>query len=250
MQRFERSFATPAENVAFDEAILEWAENQSTEGEFLRLWESADPMVVVGRSSHVEKEVNVAFCRHEGIPVLRRSSGGAAIVAGPGCLMYAVVLNCAVRTELKDISRAHSFVLTQLTKTIGPLVLETGTVACAGTSDLVLDGGRDVALARKFSGNSLRVKRTHLLYHGTLLYDFDLPLIEKCLRTPPRQPEYRKRRDHSAFIVNLPASRQQLIDAVTAAFPMACPPDEVPRSHVEKLVAERFSKDEWNYEFK
>ena len=26
----------------------------------------------------------------------------------------------------------------------------------------------------KFSGNSLRVRRTHLLYHGTLLYDFSL----------------------------------------------------------------------------
>jgi lipoate-protein ligase A len=94
------------------------------------------------------------------------------------------------------------------------------------------------------------MKRTHLLYHGTLLYNFDLPLIEKCLLAPPRQPEYRKRRDHSAFIVNLPASRQQLIEAVAIAFPMACPPDQVPLSLVENLVAERFSNEEWNYEFK
>jgi lipoate---protein ligase len=250
MQRFERSLATPAENVAFDEAILEWAEEESAESEILRLWESAEPMVVVGRSSHVEKEVDVAFCRREGISVLRRSSGGAAIVTGPGCLMYAVVLSYAVRAELKDISRAHSFVLTQLTKTIGPLVPDAGTVACAGTSDLALNAGGDPALARKFSGNSLRVKRTHLLYHGTLLYDFDLALVEKCLRTPPRQPEYRKGRTHGAFVANLPVSRERLVDAVADAFPIASVPDNVPMSRVKELVTERFSKDEWNYEFR
>lgn len=249
MQRFEHSLATPAENIAFDEAILEWAEKESTESDILRLWESAQPMVVVGRSSHVEKEVDVAFCRREGIPIVRRSSGGAAIVAGPGCLMYAVVLSYALRPELKDISRAHSFVLGQLTKTIGPVVSHAGTVACAGTSDLVLEGGADVASARKFSGNSLRMKRTHLLYHGTLLYNFDLSLIEKCLRTPPRQPEYRQRRDHSEFVVNLPTRRQQLVDAVASAFPKARGLDQVPMSRIEELVAERFGNDDWNYEF-
>jgi len=250
MQRFEHSLATPAENVAFDEAILEWAEANSREGEFLRLWESAEPMVVVGRSSHVEKEVDVAFCRRERIPILRRSSGGAAIVTGPGCLMYAVVLSHAVQSELKDITRAHSFVLKQLTKAIGPLVAHAGTVACAGTSDLVLDAGADVASARKFSGNSLRMKRTHLLYHGTLLYNFDLPLIEKCLRTPPRQPEYRLHRVHSDFVINLPLSRERLVDAVVAAFPAASAPGQVPISRVEELVTERFGKAEWNYEFR
>lgn len=249
MPRFEHSLATPAENVAFDEAILEWAEKQSAKNEFLRLWESAQPMVVVGRSSHVEKEVDVAFCRREAIPILRRSSGGAAIVAGPGCLMYAVVLSHAVQTELRDITRAHAFVMKQLTRAIGPLVAGAGTITCAGTSDLVLDTGSDVASARKFSGNSLRMKRTHLLYHGTLLYDFDLAIIEKCLRTPPRQPEYRRGRGHGEFVMNLPLSRERLVDAVATAFPVARATEEVPLSRVDELVAERFSKDAWNYEF-
>jgi lipoate-protein ligase A len=266
MPQFEHSLATPAANVAFDEAILEWAEQHSVEGTFLRLWESSQPMVVVGRSSHVEKEVDAAFCRREGIPILRRSSGGAAIVAGPGCLMYAVVLSHAVQTELHDITRAHAFVMKQLTRAIGPLVAGAGTVACAGTSDLVIEQGaestehgarilapRSSLLAprspRKFSGNSLRMKRTHLLYHGTLLYNFDLALVEKCLRTPPRQPEYRRGRGHGEFVMNLPLSRERLVEAVATAFPVAHGPEEVPLSRVDKLVAERFSKDAWNYEF-
>src|SRR4051794_35269093 len=99
MSRFDISLSTPAENLAFDEALLEWAEQGSAEGEFLRLWESTQPMVVVGRSSRVAEEVNEPFCREKRIPVLRRSSGGAAIVTGPGCLMYALVLSYAVRPE-------------------------------------------------------------------------------------------------------------------------------------------------------
>jgi lipoate-protein ligase A len=248
MQRFDLTLPTPAENLAFDEAILEWAEENAADGEFLRLWESPQPMVVVGRSSHVGKEVNEEFCRKEGIPILRRSSGGAAIVTGPGCLMYGLVLSYAVRPELKDITRAHSFILKQLTTALGPMLSHAGTIACGGTSDLAVHDHEDATKIRKFSGNSLRMKRTHLLYHGTLLYAFDLGLIEKCLRMPPRQPDYRRARPHRDFVMNVPATRQQLVTAVAAAFPMASAPTEVPTSRVEELVAERFGNDKWNFE--
>src|SRR6478672_8591784 len=172
MQHFDISLPTPAQNLAFDEALLEWAEQNAAEGEFLRLWESSQPMVVVGRSSRVGKEVNEEFCRRERIPILRRSSGGAAIVTGPGCLMYALVLSYAVRPDLKDITRAHSFILKQLTTSLGPLLSHAGTITCAGTSDLAMQQGAEsgeqgkTLLAprsslfaprslRKFSGNSL-----------------------------------------------------------------------------------------------
>jgi len=249
MQRFDLSLSTPAQNLAFDEAFLEWAEESASEGEFLRLWESARPMVVVGRSSHVQKEVDEAFCGQERIPILRRSSGGAAIVAGPGCLMYALVLSYAVRPELKDITRAHSFILKQFATALGPLLSHAGTITCAGTSDLALREESCAATARKFSGNSLRVKRTHLLYHGTLLYDFDLGLIGKCLRTPPRQPEYRKARPHGEFVMNVPTTRGKLVDAVIGAFPNASAPTDVAQTRIDRLVAERFGNDRWNYEF-
>jgi lipoate-protein ligase A len=249
MQSFDITLATPAQNLAFDEALLECAEEGSPQSEFLRLWESTEPMVVVGRSSRIAKEVNEPFCREQRIPILRRSSGGAAIVTGPGCLMYALVLSYAVRPELKDITRTHTFVLQQLTKSLAPVLSPTGTIRCGGTSDLVVRDNPDVAIARKFSGNSLRVKRTHLLYHGTLLYAFELGLLEKCLRMPPRQPEYRNARPHGEFVMNFRATREQLVDAVIAAFPVASAPSDVEISRVEKLVAERFAKDSWNYEF-
>ena len=89
----------------------------------------------------VHDEVNEAACRQQCIPILRRSSGGAAIVAGPGCLMYALVLSYELRPELRDISRAHSFILGRLAATVGALLADVGTVSRAGTSDLVIERG-------------------------------------------------------------------------------------------------------------
>jgi lipoate-protein ligase A len=163
--------------------------------------------------------------------------------------MYALVLSYKARPELKDIGRAHAFILGKLATSLGTLLTDFGTVTCAGTSDLVFKPRTATTMPRKFSGNSLRVKRTHLLYHGTLLYAFDLTRIEACLRMPPRQPDYRNARAHGDFVMNLPASRQQLVDAVDAAWPTAGEITEVPTSRVEELVATRFSRDDWNYEF-
>ena len=236
MQRLMLTLDTPAANIALDEALLDLAEATGPEAEFLRVWESPQPVVVVGRSSRVHEEVDEAVCRELGIPILRRSSGGAAIVAGPGCLMYAVVLSYDERPQLRDLSAAHAFVLGRL---VSALRTKLPSVDRQGTSDLASG-------MRKFSGNSLRAKRTHFLYHGTLLYDFDLPLIATCLRTAPRQPAYRQSRDHGDFVANLPLSRQEVEAAVLAAWPTTNDISEWPRAGVTALVEARYAQDEWN----
>ena len=53
----------------------------------------------------------------------------------------------------------------------------------------------------------MRIKRSHLLYHGTILYEFDLERAERLLATPTRTPEYRQNRSHRDFIANLPLDR-------------------------------------------
>ncbi len=252
MQRLNLTLPTPAENLALDEALLDWAEEENDEWEFVRLWESPAPIVVVGRSTRVGREVHESTCRELGIPILRRSSGGAAIVAGPGCLMYGLVLSYKLRPELKDIGRAHAHVLGRLAASLKRLGLP---VAHAGTSDLTLAAGSGAgeppAPPRlKFSGNSLRAKRSHLLYHGTLLYGFDLPLIGACLRMPPRVPDYRAGRAHREFVVNLPIARQALVEAVDATWLAGGTAPGWPRERVARLVTERFGCESWNFEFR
>ncbi len=103
MKLLEITLPTPAENLALDEALLLAAEESGHAQEVLRLWEPASPMVVVGRASRVTEEVDVDACRELDIPIFRRSSGGATIITGPGCLMYAVVLGYEHRPQLRMI---------------------------------------------------------------------------------------------------------------------------------------------------
>ncbi len=108
MRLLDLTLETAEENLALDEALLDEAEAGREPREVLRIWESPRPLVVLGRSSQVSHEVELAFCRQQGIPVLRRASGGAAIVAGPGSLMYAVVLSYDVAARAALDRRRHT----------------------------------------------------------------------------------------------------------------------------------------------
>jgi lipoate---protein ligase len=242
MRYLDLTLPTAAENLALDEALLEEAEAGGESDETLRLWEPRQPMVVVGRSSRVAAEVRLEACRELGIPVLRRSSGGAAIVTGPGCLMYALVLSYRLRPELRALNRAHGWVLGTLA---AALEARVPGVCCCGTSDLAFQG-------RKFSGNSARCRRGHLLYHGTLLYAFPLPLAAQCLAMPPRTPDYRAGRSHDGFLANLPLPGGVLRRALAQAFAADQPCDQSctawawPEARTAQLVAEKYGRAEWN----
>ncbi|MFP6619914.1 MAG: lipoate--protein ligase family protein [Pirellulaceae bacterium] len=229
----------PRDNLALDEALLDEAEQQDPRCELLRTWEFRQPIVVLGRSSRLVKETHAMACHRDEIPILRRCSGGAAIVAGPGCFMYSLVLSCELRPQLRMIDQAHQFVLGRIITALQSLDV---TSELAGTSDLAWQN-------RKFSGNSLRSKRSHLLYHGTLLYDFPLPLVSKYLASPPRQPEYRQGRNHDGFLANVPVSRDALQSALYTAWQPATTCSSWPEQRTQELVANKYSQDAWNGRF-
>jgi lipoate-protein ligase A len=236
MLYLEHTCPTAAEDLALDEALLEAAESGRPPGEVLRVWEMRRPTVVLGRSSQLAVEANVAECRRRGIDVLRRTSGGAAVVGGPGCLMYSVVLCYERLPHLRAVDEAHRYVLNTVLAAVRP---HLGDARCRGTSDLAVG-------EQKFSGNSLRCRRDYLLYHGTLLYDFPLELIAACLGTPPRQPDYRAARPHGEFVRNVPIPRADLIAGLRAAFAAHEEFRDPPWADVAKLVAEKYGRRSWN----
>lgn len=204
--------------------------------ERMRLWEADTYAVVLGRSSKVDEEVDVQECRRRDIPIFRRSSGGATVVIGPGCLMYALLLSHQLRPECQAIQQTHQLVMEKWLTAFTRLNLE---VQFKGTCDLTYQD-------RKFSGNSLRCKRAYTMYHGTILYQFDLDLIQTILKTPPRRPEYRADRSHADFVTNLPASAEQIEAALRHVWDVTDATDEWPEEEVDRLVAERYSQDSWN----
>lgn len=236
MNLLDLTLPTPEANLAVDEALLNEAEAGTCGANVLRLWESPRPFVVIGRASRRDQEVDLAACDEAHVPVLRRCSGGTAVVAGPGCLMYAVILKHADNPELSGVDAAHQFVMSRMQKALQTV---SANVEFRGTCDLCIGD-------RKISGNSLRLKRQHLLYHGTVLYDFDLESIERLLATPPRQPAYRNQRTHRTFVTNLPVSANSLREAICREWKVSDALQTWPESTTSQLVEDRYSKDEWH----
>jgi len=188
----------------------DWAMFQSVEagasGSLYRCWETTGPVVVVGRSSRIDADVTLDACRDDGVPVVRRFSGGGAVVLGPGCLNYAVALSIVSRPELAHVGTSFEFILGRI-------------VAALDVPGLSVAGETDLALAmRKVSGNAQRRGRRALLHHGTLLYGFDPGLASRYLNEPVRQPAYRAARRHEEFLGTLPLSADAIRTRLEAAW--------------------------------
>lgn len=229
--------------LALDEALLEEA-HEGVRGEaVVRTWMATAPVVVVGSSSRVEEEVDIAGCAAAGVPILRRPSGGATVILGPGCVMWSVVTPHPA--GVPAVERIHAAMLDPLVAALQSAGLP---VSRQGTSDLVLavaDSGATSLM--KVSGNALRVRRQGVLYHGTLLDGFDLTLAARLLKHPPREPDYRGKRSHAAFLVNLELGRERLVGLLRQAFGAVDSLGEIPRERVARLIEERYGDRAWTH---
>ena len=234
MQFLELTLPTIAENVALDEALLLEAEAHQT-GEVLRFWESQDFAVIMGAGCKHADEVNEAQCQADGVPILRRSSGGGSVLLGPGCLCFSLILSYEGSPLLREIPFSNVYILEKHREVLSDLL---PGIERAGTSDLAAAG-------LKFSGNSQQRKRNFLLHHGTILYDFDIAHIEQYLRMPSRQPNYRQGRDHNVFVRNLPADVADLKRRLKAAWAVESELTDWPASRVRELIEDKYSKLEW-----
>lgn len=242
IQIIDTALSTPQENLALDEALLLALERDAAAGkkaatanEVLRLWESPVYCVVLGASSRRLEESRMDACLQAGIPVLRRASGGGTVLLGPGCLSYSLILALDARPELRAVRLSYQRVLQPILD-----ALDLPGAARRGVTDLCLHD-------RKFSGSAQR--RTHhgLLHHGTVLYDFDTPLMERYLRPPPRQPGYRGRRGHTAFVTNLALEGRQVRDRIARAWGRGGRRADVAAvlPCVEHLVRSKYDHRDW-----
>jgi len=228
---------TVAENLALDEALLLESPAAATPPTVVRTWMAREPTVVLGSSSRVTDEVDPDACRAAGVAVLRRPSGGLSVVLGPGCVMWTVVTAWPEPTPA--IAAIHDAVLDPL---CAALRAAGRDVVRSGSSDLAIPSGGSL---RKVSGNALRISRGAVLYHGTLLDAFDLELVGRVLRHPPREPGYREGRPHADFLANLGLGRRRLEDAVRLAFGADARGTDWPRDHVARLLRDRYLAPSW-----
>ena len=241
MRFLDLTLPTLAENLAIDEALLKCADEiGGLSDEVLRVWQATELGIVVGRSGRVDDEVHLELAGQRSIPVLRRPSGGATVVVGPGCLLYSLLLDLKQHPELKMLDVVHARVMRSL---IQALEILAPQVLFDGTCDLVVGD-------RKFSGNCLKVGRHWTLYHGTILLSMDLFQIEQLLKHPPREPAYRRGRPHDQFVTNLGLPVEAVTAALRQAFaadqPITSRQQELLRQQSEELLQQKYLQSSWN----
>lgn len=237
MRYLDLSFATPEENLACDEVLLDGVESGRRD-EVLRFWESHVPFVVVGVGQALRNEVYEDACRRDRIPMMRRCSGGGCVLQGPGCLNFVVVLTYENHPETHTVRGSYGFILGRIAEAFRRrgIALEH-----EGVADLAVSG-------RKVSGNAQRRKRNAMLHHGTLLYGMGHEGMRRYLREPAARPNYRGERPHESFVERLDSAPDTLRNAVRDAFGVVGPADLLDTAELEavrRLAREKYASLEW-----
>jgi lipoate-protein ligase A len=203
------SFQTPQENILYDEVLLHLAGKEKS-SEVLRFWESPELFVCLGRISKEEEDLKIKAIARDHIPVLRRCTGGGTVLQGKGCLNYSLVLSKERNPEIADLRKSYQSILNKVIAALKQINIEASFYP---VSDIALSGDQ-----KKISGNAQKRSKKFILHHGTILYDFDLQLIDRYLKIPKDVPEYRQGRSHLDFVTNVPVFAADIKTALMDVF--------------------------------
>jgi lipoyltransferase/lipoate-protein ligase len=123
------------------------------------------PTVIFGRHQVMEAEVNVDFCRANGIAMYRRKSGGGCVYADGGNLMMSLIS-----------PNTHSEVVFQsFLDSVSGVLRDAGFAAVKSEhNDIMVEG-------YKVSGNACYALPTGTIVHGTLLVNVDFAVLQQAI---------------------------------------------------------------------
>lgn len=156
--------ADGAMKLSFYLAAEEYVATLPSDREYFFTWQ-VPPTVIIGRNQLLEREVDLKFCRKNGIDVFRRKSGGGCVYSDMGCIMFSYISpgTDAPGAFVKYMGKTAEF------------LREAGMEASLSGRNDVLIGGR------KVSGAAVYRLSGHIVMHNTLLVDTDLDLLEKAI---------------------------------------------------------------------
>ncbi len=162
------------------------------------VWQPAGTCVVLGHGNSPERALRLEHIRHDNIPVLRRPSGGQAVLLTPAMLVVALSGN-----GFHPLRPALYFETFNRSMQAALQGLGINGLAAQGTSDLTLNG-------QKIMGSAIYQNPSHIFLHAVLNVSQPPDLFERYLRHPEREPTYRQGRSHARFITSLQAAGYDL----------------------------------------
>ncbi|MBR5018770.1 MAG: lipoate--protein ligase [Bacteroidales bacterium] len=221
----------PAWNLAAEEYLLTQRSDP-----FFRLWRNADS-VIIGRHQNAYAEIDLDYVEREGIPVVRRMTGGGAVFHDLGNVNYSFF-------DLRG--RRFTDVILEALAALGV------TGSCSGRNDLVLEDGR------KFSGTAVCKHGGRVLEHGTLLFDASFDRLSAALRPRPEKFSGKAVQSVRSRVANLssqlaaPLSVEAFIAFLAQHIgdALGCTPyafTAEDRAAIARLREERFGAPAWNF---
>ena len=161
---------TATHRLSFYLAMEEYVARSVYAGEDCFFMWQVEPTVIFGRNQVAENEVDLAYCRTEGIDVFRRKSGGGCVYADMSNVMLSYI------TREDDLTEAFDHYLALLTAALQRI----GIPAVRNDHNDVMLGGH------KISGNAIWHLPGRTIAHGTLLYDTRMEHMTRAI-TPGKQ---------------------------------------------------------------
>ncbi len=158
-------------NIALDQAMIE-ARQASLIPDTLRFIRFP-PTALVGRHQALAQEIDLDYCRANGVGIARRITGGGAIYLDPGQLGWGMVFGRSTLgvTSLTDIA---SEICEAVADGLGRLGVDA---RYRPRNDIEVDG-------RKISGTGGFFDGDTLIYQGTVLVDMNPADMVAALRVP------------------------------------------------------------------
>ncbi|NUM34300.1 MAG: hypothetical protein HUU50_07140 [Candidatus Brocadiae bacterium] len=191
-----------------------WEDNTS----FYRflVWQPEQIYIILGNSNKMEASVLLQAAQEDKISILKRPSGGEAVLLSPKMVVVSAVHN----TEKPLPSKRYFQIFNnRIIHTLEKFSIQ----------GLTQEGISDIALQnRKIAGSSMYRNPGKVFFHAVVNVSEKTDLIAKYLLYPQKTPSYRNNRSHNDFVTSLdkagfPISIEELKQAL--AKEMSAPPE-------------------------
>ena len=170
------------------------------------VWIPSETCIVLGRSNNPVDSLIVKNVVADEITVYKRPSGGETVVLSNKM----IVLSTSV--EQTNFKSGRSYFKDYNTKIISAL-------RKLGIEDLGYKGISDITINElKILGSSIYQNKFVVFYHAVLNVSESVSLIDKYLKHPVREPDYRMNRNHRDFVTSLSKEKYNIsIDDIKKA---------------------------------
>lgn len=235
-------------NMALDEVILKKVSSGEC-GPVLRFYGWTPAAVSIGYFQSLEEEVDLEQCAQRGVDVVRRQTGGGAVLHDQE-LTYSIHLPLSQNLVPDKILNSYEVICGAIIQGLAECGLQT---EFAPINDILLKG-------KKISGNAQTRKEGVLLQHGTILMDVDVDFMFDLLKVPDEKLKGKLISSIKERVTALnqhlphPPTFDQLAQHLLSGFQKQFPnlnflPSDLTKDEkdeVNALMSSKYAKPEWN----